>query len=254
MTADSVACEDTRRTGSLFAHFDIAHDPFIVCNDHTEAAASAEILERIRRGEVVCLVSDAGTPGVSDPGHRAVAAVIDAGFRVESLPGPSAALVGLVVSGFSSDRFCFDGFLPRKGSERQRRIASLRTEPRTVVLFEAPHRLERTVCDLREVLGGNRAVALARELTKKFEEVWRGSLDEAVVFCSEREPRGEYVVVLEGAAEVDASVGALRAALVREADGGATRRDAVDTVVEMTGAKKRQVYDLALEVDFVSKT
>ena len=249
-TADSIAREDTRRTGSLLAHFGIPHDPFIVCNEHTEAAASAEIVARIGRGEVVVLVSDAGTPAVSDPGERVVQAVIDAGYDVEAIPGASAALVGLLVSGLSTDRFCFDGFLPRKGQVRSGRIAELVNEPRTVVLFEAPHRLLRTIDDLHGSLGGDRPIAIARELTKKFEEVWRGTLAEAVAHCADNEPRGEYVLILGGSVPVDASDDALITALQREADGGATRRDAVDTVVAMTGAKKRHVYDLALELNF----
>ena len=195
-------------------------------------------------------MSDAGTPAVSDPGYRVVQAVVEAGHDVEALPGPSAALVGLLVSGMATDRFSFDGFLPRKGAERTKRIAELLTEQRTVVLFEAPHRLERTLIDLRDALGPDRSIALARELTKKFEEVWRGNLDQAVLRSGEREPRGEYVIVLEGAVEGETSTESLREALQREADGGATRRDAVETVVSMTGAKKRQVYDLALQLEF----
>ncbi len=249
-SADSIACEDTRRTGSLFSHFGIPHDPFIVCNEHTEAAAGAEIVDRIASGQTVALVSDAGTPAVSDPGHRVVQAVVDAGHIVEAIPGPSAMLVGLLVSGLATDRFSFDGFLPRKGSERTRRIEALATEARTVVLFEAPHRLVRTLTDLRAVLGGDRKIALARELTKKFEEVWRGSLSEAVALFDDREPRGEYVLVVAGASPVEVTEDSLRNALEQEAASGSSRRDAVETVVSMTGAKKRQVYDLALQLEF----
>ena len=249
-SADSIACEDTRRTGSLLSHFGISHDPFIVCNEHTEAAASAEIVDRIAGGQIVVLVSDAGTPAVSDPGHRVVQAVIDAGQNVEAIPGASAMLVGLLVSGLATDRFCFDGFLPRKGSERSRRIAELARESRTVVLFEAPHRLVRTVTDLQTALGNDREIVLARELTKKFEEVWRGSLSDAVAYVDDREPRGEYVLIVGGAVAVPLTEESLRTALAREAEGGATRRDAVETVVSMTGAKKRQVYDLALQLEF----
>ena len=251
--ANSVACEDTRRTGSLFAHFGIEHEPFIVCNEHTEAAASAEILSRIDRGEVVVLVSDAGTPAVSDPGQRVVQAVIEGGGHVEAIPGASAALVGLVVSGLATDRFCFEGFLPRKGVERTTRIEELVAERRTVVLFEAPHRVERTVTDLHAVLGAKRHLVLARELTKTYEEVWRGDLGGALAHVAEREPRGEYVLILGGAAQRLDTVETLTAALEKEAADGATRRDAVETVVAMTGAKKRQVYDLALNLDFLAK-
>lgn len=244
--ADSVACEDTRRTGALFAHFSISHDPFIVCNEHTERAAAAEIIRRLSRGQTVALVSDAGTPAVSDPGHRVTRAVIDSGYQVRSLPGPSAALVGLTVSGLASDRFCFEGFLPRKGADRSQRLAMLETEGRTSVLFEAPHRLARTVEDLARVLGGERQIVLARELTKRYEEVWRGSLSEAQHHVGAVEPRGEYVLIVDGAVVTEATNEEITEALLREFSEGASHRDAVAAVVALTGAKKRQVYNLAL--------
>lgn len=247
--ANSVACEDTRRTGSLFAHFGISHDPFIVCNEHTERAAAEEICRRIEAGQTVALVSDAGTPAVSDPGQRVVEAVIAAGLPVRSLPGPSAVLVALTASGLITSRFCFDGFLPRKGADRTRRVTELVSERRTTVLFEAPHRLVRTVEELAEAIGPDRSVVLARELTKRYEEIWRGTLAEAVAHVSAVDPRGEYVIVLAGAPEVEPTEDQLVAALQRELDNGATHRDAVSAVVEMTGAKKRQVYDLALQLD-----
>lgn len=244
--AESVACEDTRRTGSLFAHFAIPHAPFIVCNEHTEAAASAEILRRLAAGQTVALVSDAGTPAVSDPGARVTRAVIEAGHIVRSIPGPSAVLVGLTVSGLVSDRFCFDGFLPRKGADRKQRLAALATEQRTSVLFEAPHRLVRTIDDLEHALGGDRQIVLARELTKRYEEVWRGSLTEAQAHVAAVEPRGEYVLIVDGAAVTIHTDAEITEALRREFARGASHRDAVGAVVELTGAKKRQVYDLAL--------
>ena len=247
--AQSVACEDTRRTGSLFAHFGIPHDPFIVCNEHTERTAAAEIINRIAGGQMVALVSDAGTPAVSDPGQRVAEAVIAAGHRVESIPGPSAVLVGLTVSGLVTDRFCFDGFLPRKGAERSQRIAALVAEERTVVLFEAPHRLARTVVDLDNALDSSRRIVLARELTKRYEEIWRGTLSEAAAHVSAVDPRGEYVLIVEGAAPGELTEELLLTALQSELNAGATRRDAVATVVEMTGAKKREDYDLALRLN-----
>lgn len=247
--AGSVACEDTRRTGSLFAHFGIAHEPFIVCNEHTENAAAAEVVSRIAAGQKVVLVSDAGTPAVSDPGQRVVDAVISAGQTVISIPGASAVLVGLTVSGLITDRFCFDGFLPRKGRERNERIADLVDERRTAVLFEAPHRLARTIGDLTDALGGDRQVVLARELTKRYEEVWRGTLAEAMARTEAVEPRGEYVLVLAGAEVREITESSLIESLRAELASGSSRRDAVDTVVAMTGAKKRQVYNLALQLD-----
>ena len=250
--ADSIACEDTRRTGSLLAHFGIPHEPFIVCNEHTERSAGDEIVKRIAAGQMVVLVSDAGTPAVSDPGQRVAETVIAAGQQVVSIPGASAVLVGLTVSGLVTDRFCFDGFLPRKGAERAKRLSALGTEQRTVVLFEAPHRIVRTVADLAASLGPDRRISIARELTKRYEEVWRGSLADAVAHTDAVEPRGEYVLILEGAAEQEVTEASLTEALRREIGSGQSRRDAVDTVVAMTGAKKRQVYDLALQLDVSS--
>lgn len=252
--ADSVACEDTRRTGSLFARLGIEHTPFIMCNEHTERRAAEEIIARIGAGERVALVSDAGTPAVSDPGQKVVEAVLDAGFGVESIPGPSAALVALTVSGFATDRFCVEGFLPRKGAQRTQRLNDLRTEQRTSVIFEAPHRISKTVDDLQAAVGGDRRAAIARELTKRFEAVWRGTLSDAATHLVETEPRGEYVIVLEGAGEAPVTEEMLRAALQTELDSGCSRRDAVDAVVSATGAKKRQVYDLALQLDSSSRT
>ena len=250
--ADSVACEDTRRTGALFARLEIAHAPFIICNEHTERRAAEEIVSRVARGERVALVSDAGTPGVSDPGQRVVEAVLAAGQRVEAIPGPSAALVAVTISGFSTDRFCVEGFLPRKGAERGARIRELVAERRTSVLFEAPHRLGRTIDDLTDELGADRRIVLARELTKRFEEIWRGTLTEAVAHVRDVEPRGEYVLVIEGAPAGAITADMLIEELKAEREQGASRRQAVDAVVGSTGAKKRQVYDLALQLDFES--
>jgi 16S rRNA (cytidine1402-2'-O)-methyltransferase len=247
--ADIVACEDTRRTGSLFSHFGITHAPFIVCNEHTERAASGRVIDLLAAGKTVALVSDAGTPAVSDPGQRLVGAVIEAGHTVRSIPGASAVLVALTTSGLVTERFCFDGFLPRKGKVRARRIAALANEERTSVLFEAPHRLQRTVHDLEEALGPDRHISLARELTKRYEEIWRGSLSEAVAHSTEIKPRGEYVLVLEGATSSEVTEEQMLEALRDELEAGLSRRDAVAAVVALTGAKKRQVYDLALQLD-----
>ncbi len=168
-------------------------------NEHTERDTVPGILDRLARGERVALVSDAGLPGISDPGEVLVRAAVEAGFAVEVIPGPSAAAAALVVSGLPTARFVFEGFLPRKGSARSRRLAAVATEERTVVLYEAPHRLARTVADLVAVCGPERRVVFARELTKLHEEVWRGTLGEAVARVAAVEPRGEHVLVLDGA-------------------------------------------------------
>lgn len=244
--ADAVACEDTRRTGRLLAHIGVRVPVLIVMNDHTEADVIDGILRRLDAGERVAVVSDAGMPGISDPGERLVAAAAAVGHRIEVVPGPSAAVTALVGSGLPAGRFVFDGFLPRKGSGRAERLVELSLERRTVLLYEAPHRLERTLADLIATCGSDRRVSLGRELTKLHEEFWRGTLGEALDRCAEVEPRGEYVIVLDGAPppdEVDDQqlIDALAAARRR----GESTRDAVAGVAEQFGAAKRRVYGLA---------
>lgn len=246
--ADAIACEDTRRTGKLLDLEGIpANGRMVVLNDHTEGARAPELVARVERGERVVVVSDAGMPGISDPGERLVRAAVGAGVRVEVVPGPSAGLTALVASGLPTGRFVFEGFLPRRGAERAERLAAVAAESRTVVLYEAPHRLARTVADLAAACGGSRRVALARELTKLHEEVWRGSLDEAQSLDDLAHPRGEYVLVLEGAPPpAAAGPDAVLAALEVARRGGASTRDAVATVAAELGVPKRDVYALAV--------
>jgi 16S rRNA (cytidine1402-2'-O)-methyltransferase len=165
-SVELLCCEDTRRTGVLLRHCGLRVPRLAVCNEHTETRCLADVLTTLEAGRDVALVSDAGTPAVSDPGERLVRAIHDAGYVVSSVPGPSAAIMALTISGFSTARFVFEGFLPRKGRERTDRLASLSREERTMVLYEAPHRVERTLSDLRAALGDDRMVAVARELTK----------------------------------------------------------------------------------------
>jgi 16S rRNA (cytidine1402-2'-O)-methyltransferase len=244
--ADAIACEDTRRTGKLLERAGIGSRPMIVVNDHTESQRVRQILDRIERGDRVALVSDAGMPGVSDPGEELVRAVVDAGFPVEVVPGPSAVLSALVVSGLPTSRFVFEGFLPRKGSGRTSRLAELALERRTVVLYEAPHRVARTLADLAAALGEDRQVALARELTKLHEQTWRGTLAEAIGEVTTTEPRGEYVIVVEGAPEPDTATDAQLVDALDEARAdGASTRDAVAEVSASFRVPKRRVYELA---------
>jgi 16S rRNA (cytidine1402-2'-O)-methyltransferase len=243
-----IACEDTRRTAKLLTHLGIPRPALVVANEHTEAAVAARVLDELGAGTDVALVSDAGTPLVSDPGHRIVRAAIEAGVRVEAVPGPSALLGALVVSGLPSDRFVFEGFLPRRASARAARIDALRTEARTSAIYEAPHRIGALMAELRDRLGGERRVAVARELTKLHEEVWRGDLAGAVDWIDGATPRGEFVIVLGGASDDgpddDALVAMLRGAL----DEGDSRRDAVDRVAATTGVARNHVYELALTI------
>ena len=244
--ADLVCCEDTRRTGRLLAHVGVRAAALRVVNDHTEDTAVPEVLEHLRAGRTVAVVSDAGMPGLSDPGERLVAAVAEGGFTVEVVPGPSAAITALVASGLPTGRFVFEGFLPRKGSGRSERLAALAGERRTALLYEAPHRVARTLADLRDACGAQRRVVLARELTKLHEEVWRGTLADAVAHAAEVTPRGEFVLVLDGAPEPAAvEDGAIVAALDRHRDRGSSTRDAVAAVAQDLGVAKRRVYALA---------
>lgn len=244
--ADLVCCEDTRRTGRLLQHAGVRAAALRVTNEHTEGSVVDEVLDRLGRGERVAVVSDAGMPGISDPGERLVAAAAAAGHVVEVVPGPSASLAALVASGLPAGRFCFEGFLPRKGAARTARLAAVAGERRTTVLYEAPHRLARTLDDLTAACGADRPVAIARELTKLHEEVWRGTLGGAVERMAAVEPRGEHVLVL-GGAPVPEAVGddELAAALAAARAGGATTRDAVAEVAAAFGVARRHVYALA---------
>lgn len=245
--ADAVACEDTRRTGRLLAHIGVRAPVLIVVNDHTELARIDEIVSRLQRGERVALVTDAGMPGISDPGERLVRAAVDEGLTVEVVPGPSAPIAALAASGLPTGRFVFEGFLPRKGSGRTQRLHELRGERRTIVLFESPHRLVRTLHDLAESCGGDRRIALARELTKLHEETWRGTVAEAIERADEVEPRGEYVVIVDGAPEPDeADDGALTVAVLALVEAGSSTKDAAAEVAARFGVAKRRVYDLAV--------
>jgi 16S rRNA (cytidine1402-2'-O)-methyltransferase len=244
--ADVVLCEDTRRTGRLLQAAGVSAKKLIAAHDHNEVAQIGTVLERLRAGETIAIVSDAGMPGISDPGERMVRAAAEAGVEVVVVPGPSAAIAALVVSGLPTGRFAFEGFLPRSGSGRTERIAALVGERRTIVLYEAPHRLARTVADLAAALGGGRQVAFGRELTKLHEEVWRGTLDEALVRVAAVEPRGEHVLVVDGAPALAAATDAELVAAVRRLIGeGVSTRDAVAEVAASFEVSKRRVYELA---------
>ena len=241
--ADVICCEDTRRTGRLLQHAGVERRPLLVVNDHTESQTITGVLSRLAMGERVAVVTDAGMPGISDPGEQLVRAAVTAGYPVEVVPGPSAAITALVASGLGAGRFVFEGFLPRQGSARTARLAEVAREPRTIVLYEAPHRMARTLADLAAACGSDRAVAVGRELTKLHEEHWRGTLADALVWVSANPPRGEFVVVLNGAppptpaSDHDVEV-AVRACLAS----GDTARDAATAVAARLGVPKRQAY------------
>ena len=196
---DLVAAEDTRRSGQLLKHFGISR-PLLSYFQFNEAKRSEEIIERLRRGEKVALVTDAGSPGISDPGERVVKAAIAAGFRVESVPGPSALVAALTVSGLPAEEFHFIGFLPHKSGQRRRELERLKTIRGTLVFYESPYRIEKLLVELNDIYPG-RQVVLARELTKKFEQFLRGTPAELLEVLQQRALKGEFVVMVAGAAE-----------------------------------------------------
>lgn len=196
-TAGYIYCEDTRRTLKLLNHAGITGPRLVAHHRFNEAASTAGALERLDEGATIAIVADAGTPLVSDPGGRLVRAALAQGFRVEAVPGPSAALAALVVSGLATERWCFEGFLPRRGRDRAQRLAAIAGEQdRAVVVFESPYRVQRLLDDLALACGTGRQAALCRELTKVHEQTWRGELGELSERARTVEPRGEYVVVI----------------------------------------------------------
>jgi 16S rRNA (cytidine1402-2'-O)-methyltransferase len=249
--SDVICCEDTRRTRELLTHAGVKQKRLLSLNEHNEAERIPGLLARVRIGEQVAVVSDAGTPGVSDPGGRLVAAAVGAGLTVEAIPGANAALTALIVSGLPMERFCFEGFLPKKGSDRHRRLAAIAEEERTVLLHESPQRLAATLSDLLSVCGAERLVAVARELTKLHEEVWRGTLGEAAPWFSERAVRGEVVVVLGGAtprSRFDVDEVQLESRLRAQLATGSGVRDAANAVAGELGVPRRHAYEKALAI------
>lgn len=247
--ADVICCEDTRRTGRLLRHAGIERRRLVVVNMHTEAQQLPRVRSLLGQGQRVAVVSDAGLPGLSDPGERLVRAAIESGHPVEVVPGPSAAVTALVVSGLPTDRFAYEGFLPKRGTARRERLAALADEPRTIVIYEAPHRLQRTLADLADVCGKDRQVVAVRELTKLHEQVWRGDLGGAVAWAATARPAGEIVLIVGGAPPPPpVPDGVLRAALRAALDDGASVRDAAAQVAAGLEVPRRRAYELALEI------
>ncbi len=240
--ADLVAAEDTRHTAALLRHVGL-EKPLVSLHEHNESARLHELLERARGGAVIAVVSDAGTPLVSDPGFALVRAALDEGVQVAAVPGPSAPLLALALSGLPVDRFCFEGFLPARGAARRERLRGLAAETRTMVFFEAPHRIVETLADMSAVFGGERGAAVARELTKVHESVYRGTLAGLLQMAGEEAnfARGEITLVVAGrpeAAPDDAFV--LRALELLARELPPARAAAV--VAQLTGRNKSAVY------------
>ncbi len=247
-TADVVAAEDTRRLTRLARDLGVEPAGRIVSYfEGNEERRTPDLVDALRGGARVALVTDGGMPSVSDPGYRLVRAALDAGIPVTAAPGPSAVTTALALSGLPCDRFCFEGFLPRSGGGRRSRLRELAAEPRTLVFFEAPHRIAAALADLAEAFGADRAAAVCRELTKTYEEIRRGTLAELAAQAAEQEFRGEITLVVAGApprAAQRPDDDTLRAAVARREAAGATRRDAIAEVAAEYGLRKRDVYAL----------
>ncbi|GAA3969203.1 16S rRNA (cytidine(1402)-2'-O)-methyltransferase [Gordonia caeni] len=247
-SADIVAAEDTRRARGLAAALEVTIGGRLVSYyDHVEAQRAPQLVEAIADGSTVLLITDAGMPSVSDPGFRLVAACAAAGLKVTCLPGPSAVTTALALSALPSERFCFDGFAPRKPGARHDWLASLRTEPRTVVFFESPHRLAQTLSDAATVLGDERPAAVCRELTKTYEEVRRGGLRELADWAADG-VKGEITVVVAGASEIDddADLDSVVAQAAELADAGTRLKDACAQVAAGTSFSRREIYEAVL--------
>jgi 16S rRNA (cytidine1402-2'-O)-methyltransferase len=241
---DVIACEDTRHTRKLLSALNITGKRLIAVHDHNEPAAAAGVVGLLAQGLRVALVTDAGTPGISDPGTVVIEAVLAVGQTVLAIPGPAAFVHALTISGLPTDRFVMDGFLPAKGRDRAARLAEIRARTITTVLYEAPHRMKHLLTDLSEICGAERPVSISRELTKRFEQTWRGQVGEAVLAIGD--PRGEYVVVV-GPSIVDATSGAadpavIDAAIIGLLEAGSSARDAADHIAATLGVSRRDAY------------
>ena len=244
-TAPVIAAEDTRRLRRLCADLDVTPVGRVISFfDANEGGRVPQLLELLQQGQDVLVVTDAGMPAVSDPGYRLVTAAVAAGVPVSALPGPSAVITALAVSGLPVDRFCFEGFLPRKAGERRRAVAALAAEPRTLVFFEAPHRLADALADLAAGFGQERPAAVCRELTKTHEEIRRGTLAELAEWAA-GDVRGEITLVVGGAPAAGGTAGAdeLAADVAAREAAGEARKDAIAEVARERGVPKRSVYD-----------
>lgn len=248
---DLIACEDTRRTGKLLNHFEIKND-MLSYHEHNEQERSQEIIAKLENNVDVALVSDAGTPGISDPGEILVQKAVEAGITVIPLPGPSAVLPAVIVSGFSTGRFVFEGFLPRKGEARANRLTDLNLETRTIVIYESPYRTKNTIADLAERMP-EREIVLAREISKLHEEILRGSTREVFQLLQEREIKGEVVLVLAGRQEEQAELDLNSLSVLEHLkfliDNGYTKKKAIKEVAEIRGISKSDVYKEAIAIE-----
>ncbi len=247
---DTIAAEDTRHTGKLLHHFEIK-TPQISYHQHNEQQRIPELISQLQAGKSIALVTDAGMPGISDPGYLIVAACVAAGIRVIPIPGVTAVVTAVSASGLPSDRFVFEGFLPVKGQERRDRLESVSGEARTLVFYESPHRLRQTLSDFGATFGAERQIVIGRELTKLHEEFWRGNIGAAIEHYIHTEPQGEYAIVIAGAhvSQPMLSDEAIERALIELMLNDTSRSQASRIVAEQISQSRRYVYQLALAID-----
>lgn len=248
-TVDIIAAEDTRHTGKLLQHFQVK-TPQVSYHEHNRTSRIPELLEHLVNNKAIALVSDAGMPGISDPGYELVKACIEEGIPVVPIPGASAAITALSAAGLPTDRFVFEGFLPAKTQQRQEHLESLQTESRTLIFYESPHRLRDTLQDLALVWGSDRQIVLGRELTKLYEEFWRGTIAEAIAYYTQREPQGEYTLIVAGipASQPQLTEEELKAELKQLISQGISRSQASRQLAKFTSLPRRQLYQLALSI------
>jgi 16S rRNA (cytidine1402-2'-O)-methyltransferase len=252
---DMIAAEDTRHTGRLLQHFQV-RTPQISYHEHNSHSRIPEILEHLQYGKAIALVSDAGMPGISDPGYELIKACIEDGITVVPIPGASAVITALSAAGLATDRFIFDGFLPAKSQQRKQYLESLQGESRTLVFYESPHRLRDTLASLGEVLGSDRQLVIARELTKLYEEFWRGTIGDAIADYTQREPQGEYTLLVAGnpPSQIQLTETQLKTELLQMMHQGISRSQASRQLAKDTSLSRRYLYQLALAIEINSES
>lgn len=246
-SVDLIAAEDTRHTGKLLHHFQVA-TPQLSYHEHNRNSRIPELVQKLSEGKAIALVTDAGMPGISDPGYELVKACVSASIPVVPIPGPSAVITALCAAGLPTDKFVFEGFLPVKGKDRQQRWELLQTESRTIIFYESPHRLRQTLQECANFFGQERQLVLARELTKLHEEFWRGSIEEAIAHYNQREPQGEYTLVVAGVppSKPDLTEAEIKVELQKIMVQGISRSQASRQLAKEISLSRSKIYQIAL--------
>ncbi|MEA5577279.1 16S rRNA (cytidine(1402)-2'-O)-methyltransferase [Anabaena sp. UHCC 0451] len=251
---DIIAAEDTRHTGKLLQHFQV-QTPQMSYHEHNRNSRIPELLEYLQVGKAIALVSDAGMPGISDPGYELIKACVDVGITVVPIPGASAVITALSASGLPTNRFIFDGFLPAKSQQRREYLELLLTESRTLVFYESPHRLRDTLQDMADILGSDHQIVIAREITKLYEEFWRGTIADAIAHYQQKEPQGEYTLLVAGTAPIKPQIteAELKAELLAMMKQGISRSQASRQLATEISVSRNKLYQLALTIELDSE-